>query len=220
MKVFPTLLDGIRSELIKQGKNEFYVDGKYVANNKDYRFIQKAMRYDEDVEQIVTDMFFAGYRFPSSEVDRFFKKAFVNRFLTRQIGRQTFESFASQVVFQSLICEQEVEAIFHNFSSVLANENKTESTNTGENVSENINQGRDIDSTLPQDQINLDLSDFHMDYADSNSISKSKTDSRSNNNQKSTTSATNYNAETFKSLQGLWDNYFKEYDRRCFLHVW
>lgn len=220
MKAFPTLLDIIQSELINKGNNEFYVNGEYVGNKKEYRFIQKTMRYDEDIDLIVTDMFFAGYSFPSKEVDKFFKKAFVNRFLNRQIGRQTVEDFASQVVFQSLVCEQEVEAIYHNFSSALANENKSETKNTGENIIENINQGRDIDSTLPQDKLNMDLSDFHMDYADSNSISKSKTDSKTNNNQESVTSSTNYNAETFKALQGLWENYFKEYDRRCFLHVW
>ena len=51
MKVFPTLLDGIRSELINQGKNEFYVEGEYVGNNKDYQlklinFLRKPLLTD------------------------------------------------------------------------------------------------------------------------------------------------------------------------------
>lgn len=214
----------LRSQLIKEGKNEFFNGNRYTGNDKNYRFIQKALRFDEDIERIVTEEIFADYTFPTQEVDHFFKKAFTLRFLNRQIGRQTIEDFSSQVVYCSVIHEQEIEAIYHNFQSALSNENKSvskgdsQTTNSGESESND----RSANTTLPQDAVNLNLDQHTVAYADDNSVSKRKDLNNSQSNQVSNneTSNTSYNAETFKRLQGLWNSYFAEYDKKCFLQTW
>lgn len=214
----------LRSQLIKEGKNEFFNGNRYTGNDKNYRFIQKALRFDEDIERIVTEEIFADYTFPTQEVDHFFKKAFTLRFLNRQIGRQTIEDFSSQVVYCSIIHEQEIEAIYHNFQSALANENKSiskgdsQTTNSGESESND----RSANTTLPQDAVNLNLDQHTVTYADDNSVSKRKdfNNSQSTHVSNNETSNTAYNAETFKRLQGLWNNYFNEYDKKCFLQTW
>lgn len=214
----------LRSQLIKEGKNEFFNGNRYTGNDKNYRFIQKALRFDEDIERIVTEEIFADYTFPTQEVDHFFKKAFTLRFLNRQIGRQTIEDFSSQVVYCSIIHEQEIEAIYHNFQSALANENKSVSDSNSNNQTNNssISSDRSANTTLPQDQVNLNLDKNDLAYADDNSVSKSKREDLGNVSATGHTevSNTSYNAETFKRLQGLWNNYFNEYDKKCFLQTW
>lgn len=214
----------LRANLIKKGKNEFFNENKYTGNSKQHRFIQKALRFDEDIEKIITEEVFADYRFPTQEVDHFFKKAFTNRFLNREIGRQTIEDFSSQVVFCSIIHEQEIEAIYHNFLSALSNENKSKGLSEHISEHQSISEGSDrsANATLPQDQVNLNLDKHDMAFADDNSISKNNNQSNSNGTDTTNTenSATNYNADTFKKMQGLWNSYFDEYDRKCFLQTW
>lgn len=213
-------MDIIQTELLKKNKSEFYNNGEYTGNNKKFQFIQKALRYDEDVQEIVNDMFFMGYTFPNPEADKYIKKMFVNRFLNRQIGRQTVEDFASQVVYTSLSNEQEMMILFENYEDFIISNNSVTSESINEGINESIYQNRDLRSTLPQDQINLDLNSFDMDYGDENNIAKSLDKSNNNNKQTTKTDSKNYNAGNLKAFRGAWDYYFKEYDRRCFLQVW
>lgn len=214
----------LRAELVKKGKNEFFNGNQYTGNNKEYRFIQKALRYDEDIAEIVDEVIFSGYTFPTPEVDIFLKKVFTNRFLNREIGRQTLEDFSSQVVYTSLIHEQEIEAIFHNFASALSNESKTvtDQLNESNSLSNTTNNDRSANTSLPQNEVNLNLDKNELNFADNNTISKSSREDSTDTNNKghSETSNTSYNADTFKKLQGLWDGYLDEYDKRCFLQTW
>lgn len=213
-------MDILQTELLKQGKNEFFNNGEYTGDNNKFRFIQKAMRYDEDVEKITTEVFFAGYTFPTPEVDKFIKKMFINKFLNRQIGRQTVEDFASQVVYTSLSYEQEIEILYKNYENFVIHNNETESTTTGTGSNESLSENRDLRSTLPQDKINLDLNSFEMDYGDENNIAKSADKSTNNNEQTTITNSKSYDANALKAFSGAWDRYLKEYDRRCFLQTW
>lgn len=94
-----TVFDLLKSELIRAGESEFYTNNRVVFFDDEHSFIKKIMKYDNDVEEIVTRMFFQGEKLLSPESDKQFKKAFVNRFLNRQISRQTVEDFSSQVVY-------------------------------------------------------------------------------------------------------------------------
>ena len=93
-----TLMDILRSELIKRGENEFINDGRLTFFDDKYAFIEKVAKFDDDVYDIVTKHFFGNRSYPDKTIDRNFKEAFTNRFMDRQIGRQTMEAFQSQVV--------------------------------------------------------------------------------------------------------------------------
>lgn len=212
MKYTITIKDYLQSELINSGKSELFNNTQLTMLDPEFAFMQKAMRYDEDIDDIVTNRIFNGFRFVNDECDKWFKRAFVNRFYNRQIGRQTIEAFATQVVYTTLINEQEINYLYDNYVKMLQNSSIT--TNKGSSESEN--QNRDISTTLPQNQVNMDLQDMGMAYADENNIAKAN---QKNKNQ-NTSETTNISHEGFKAMQNAWEKYFNEYDRRCFLHVW
>lgn len=205
-------MDMIQSELQKMGKNEFFNNNQLTFYDDEFAFIKKAMNYDKDVDTIVTRMFFSNFRFNPPELDNFFKRAFTTRFLNRQIQTQTVEIFASKVASFCLSHQQEIEGLYSNFEKMLSN---TGNTNTRGN-SNQLHDSRMLDSTLPQDNINLNVDDTVLDYGDRNNISRDRTTNDTTND----TTSTKFDPDTFKKLMGIYEYYFRQLDKKCFLHVW
>ncbi|MDN6146919.1 MAG: hypothetical protein L0J02_12140 [Tetragenococcus koreensis] len=223
-----TIMDLINSELQKQGKSEFVKDGHLVFFDEDEQFIQKIMKYDEDVEKIVTDKFFKGFKFENEQTDHDFKKTFVNQFLDREIMFQTVEKFASQVIRLTLQHEKYIVTAYEKYQELLTQESLHEDQqDTESNTSQdstNTTDNRNLRSTLPQDEINMNIENTEMSYADENSIDKQKQKGNETGNQtgneKGNSKDNNYNVETLNSLQNIFKELFEIYDRYCFLHVW
>ncbi|MDN6835685.1 MAG: hypothetical protein L0L86_06035 [Lactococcus lactis] len=239
-----TIMDLINSELQKQGNSEFVKDGKLVFFDEDEQFIQKIMKYDEDVEKIVTDKFFKGFKFENEQTDHDFKKTFVNQFLDREIMFQTVEKFASQVIRLTLQHEKYIVTAYEKFDEMLVEQNSTDTntdrttdttkdtTNESNRNDESTNDNRELRATLPQDDINMNVDNTEMSYADENTIGKTKQKGEENQkdkgnetgnetgNEKSQTLATNYNIDTLEKLKDIYASLFNIYDRYCFLHVW
>ena len=91
MKTTTTLHEIIQSELINSGNSEFFNENQLTFFDKDYSFVQKIMRYDEDIQKICDDMFFGHISLNTKESDLKFKREFINRFYNREIGLQTVE---------------------------------------------------------------------------------------------------------------------------------
>lgn len=185
----------IKHELIKKGFNEFYNDGHLTFYDERFRFIQKMIRFDDDIKNIVDDVFFKGYTLNDKNSDYTFKKTFINRFLNREINRQTVEDFASQVIYVTLTHEDYIKIIFsdeiqHYFeqhtttdtedlrnliSQVLQDENSTESrVQHQDETSLGITENREAESTLPQSEININVDHDELKFADNNTISKNQ----------------------------------------------
>ncbi|BDU78947.1 lower collar protein [Tetragenococcus phage phiYA5_2] len=223
-----TIMGLINSELQKKGNSEFVKDGKLVFFDEDEQFIQKIMKYDEDVEKIVTDKFFKGFTFQNEQTDHDFKKTFVNQFLDREIMFQTVEKFASQVIRLTLQYEKYIENAYEKYQELLTQESlhedqqDTESNTTQDST--NTTDNRNLRSTLPQDEINMNIENTEMSYADENSIDKQQQKGNETGNQtgkeQGNSKDNNYNVETLKSLQNIFKDIFEIYDRYCFLHVW
>ncbi|BCZ76239.1 lower collar protein [Tetragenococcus phage phiWJ7] len=221
-------MDLINSELQKKGNSEFVKDGKLVFFDEDEQFIQKIMKYDEDVEKIVTDKFFKGFKFENEQTDHDFKKTFVNQFLDREIMYQTVEKFGSQVIRLTLQHERYIETAYEKYQELLTQESlhedqqDTESNTTQDST--NTTDNRNLRSTLPQDEINMNIENTEMSYADENSIDKQQQKGNETGNQtgkeQGNSKDNNYNVETLKSLQDIFKDIFEIYDRYCFLHVW
>ena len=234
----------ISSELQKQGKSEFVKDGKLVFFDEDEQFIQKIMKYDEDIQEIVTKQFFKGFCFENENTDMTFKKTFVYQFLDREIMYQTVEKFASQVLRITLQYEKYIETSYEKFDEILVEQNSTDTntdretdtrkdtTNESNRNDESTNDNRELRATLPQDEVNMNVDDTEMNYADENTIGKTKQKGEENQkdkgketgnetgNEKSQTLATNYNIDTLEKLKDIYASIFNIYDRYCFLHVW
>lgn len=218
MKTTATLFNIIQSELIKSGKNEFFINGELITDNEntDLFFIQKAMRLDTDVKAIVDKRFFLDYSFSNQQLDKFFKRMFINRFLNREINRQTIEAFATILVSIVLSHEQEIIHLYEDYEKML--QNKSNSNTNQQTDSNSTSDNRQITAELPQTDVNLDVRDYGINFADDNSISRTATTNHSESS--SETNGSSYNPDVFLKLQNLWDSYLNEIDKKCFLQIW
>lgn len=211
-----TLMDILRSELIKKGENEFINNGRLTFFDNDFAFIEKVARFDDDVYNIVTSRFFGGRSYPDEAIDRNFKQAFTNRFMDRQIGRQTLEAFQSQVVTLYI---QYAEYIYYTFGK-LDNfiENKSTSETHSDEQSTNTSDYRGLEATLPQTEINLDVTDDDLNYADTNNINKrqDKGNSKANSNSENRT----FNPDNLEKVFLMKERIMNKFDEKCFLQIW
>lgn len=222
-----TLMEIIQGELQRQGFNEFLNNGDLTFNNQEFQFIQKVLRFDEDVKKIVDNIIFKGFSFSDERIDRYFKQSFTTRFLDREIGRQTVEAFASLVLYETIIREDYIFTVFgsevykylenhvdykgnqtgntkedetqNQTSEETQNQNNKEQQNETQNQnnssntdtnSQNVSSDRELTSSLPQSEINLDVDNDILLYGDSNTISKNKTTNDSNDKTTGTSDST------------------------------
>lgn len=206
-----TLNEYINGELMRMDKDEFINDGKLTIFDEEFQFIQKIIKFDEDVYKIVNEKIFKNLKFEDEKVDKHFKKSFITRFLDREINRQTIEAFASQVVYITLTHEEYINTVFSTeFYKYLEQhvdfnndyvgntiENSTEhsetkqtqDSNTKDNYSDTSNtthsdttkgkggstdDNRSANATLPQSEVNINVDNTNLNYADENNISRNK----------------------------------------------
>ena len=221
----------IESELQKNGLNEYFNDGKITAFDKNFSLYHKMLAFDEDVSRIVTDVLFNGFTF-SVEVDPLFKKMFTQRFLNREINRQTVEAFTGKVLYTTYAYQTYIETVFTDLLAYANNEATTTQNNLNHNVSVNvadgttISDGRQLESDLPQDNINLDVDNTVLDYGNRNSISRNKNKNDQTNTNTSDGTQNNTSVASVKNLEvlikssGVLDELFNIYDKACFLQTW
>ena len=236
-----TINEYINGELMKMGKDEFINDGKLTLFNDEFQFIQKIIKFDEDVYKIVNEKIFKNLKFEDEKVDKHFKKSFITRFLDREINRQTIEAFASQVVYITLTHEEYIKTVFGSeFYKYLEQhvdfnndyvgntiENSTEhgetkqtqDSNTKDNYSDTSNtthsettkgkggstdDNRSANATLPQSEVNINVDNTNLNYADENNISRNK-NTNFNDTEKSGKSETKSNGNRNSDYTGLTD---------------
>lgn len=256
-----TLMEIIQSELQSAGFNEFVNNGKITFNNEDYAFIQKVLRFDDDVKKIVDNVFFKGFRFNDERIDRYFKQAFTTRFLDREIARQTVEAFASLVLYETIIREEYIFTVFGDelykylenhvdfnsdeIQNQISEENKDDTQNETYNSRSNSNgssvsDDREATTSLPQSEMNINVDNDVLTFADDNTITKNKTtttDETKTDGDRDTTGNTKTNGtqdttgnqkslqktylmENLEKLYTTRERIFNDYDKKCFLHIW
>ena len=221
----------IESELQKKGLNDYFNDGKITAFDKNFSLYHKMLAYDEDVSGIVTDVLFNGFAF-SGEVDPLFKKMFTQRFLNREINHQTVEAFTGKLLYTTYAYQTYIETVFTDLLAYANNEAKTTQNNINHNVAVNVADGttisdaRQLESDLPQDNINLDVDNTVLDYGNRNSISRNKNKNDQTNTNTSDVTQNNNSITIVKNLEvlikssGVLDELFNIYDKACFLQTW
>lgn len=212
VKTTTTIYDILQSELINMGFDEFRTPTQLTFFDEDYSFIRKVMSYDSDVEKIVNNKFFVGLGLEDKNADRKFKRAFINKFLNRQIAYQTLEGFTSQIVHTFIIHESYINTLFTNLDDYIHGKNVTNTDNTGNTVSDN----RNANTTLPQDRVNVDVNDTVLSYADENSISRNKSEQVGTSSSESSKHSLN----DLILSNNLIDQLFIEFDKAGFLQIW
>lgn len=207
MQLTTTLKDILQAELINHGFNEFfnYIGKKtqITDNNRSFAFIYKIMEYDSDVDSIVTTEFFNNFRISNVDADKYFKKIFCNKFIDREIAPQTVEAFASRVTALYMQRSVEIKVLYEKLEDYFLGKNESnESTRTGFNT---------VSATLPQDEVNMDLSADSQDYGDTNTIN------RGFNNKNSDSSVAN--PDNILKLNKEWEDIFVDFDLSCFSQI-
>jgi hypothetical protein len=233
-KYTTTLFEYIQSELQRKGHNEFFdktsnlqKDMNLTFYEDDYAFIKKVMLYDDDVKPIV-EYLFRGESLSDQTLNDEFKKAFANRFLNRQIGRQTIEDFSSQLAFTFNTLKRSLEVYYENYKDFMTGGQTTERTLTGSKDTTGMNnsttQDREAFSSLPQNDINIDITNNVLQYADTNDVGFHKTSADSKqdetNQEKEVTQLNKFDIEQFLLNNTVLLDIFDIIDKKCFLQVW
>jgi len=223
-----TIYNIIHSELIKRGYNEIVDDeGNLIYFDSDQQFMNKIFSYDEDISEIVDDLF-NGNVLDDPVHDDHFKRNFFYRFINRQINRQTIEAFKLEMlsVFMSnktyinMVYEDLEDYILQKNISHSDNEQNNNQVNSGSNTTDN----RSAFADLPQSQANLDINNTSMRYATDNTISRNKQTNQQETDGSTTNESNSENKvyqldELFKS-NGVLENILNIFDVKCFLQVW
>lgn len=217
MKVTTRIIDILQAEYIDAGENEFWNgtgnDQQLSMFSGEWAFIRRAMRYDDPLtKQLVTNIFFQGFTLETPEADDHFKKSFINMFLTRQIAQQTVEAFSSRLLQVVCLHEDYINVAYTSARKFMTGGSDTEAHGTSKSTADN----RNLSTTLPQDNINLNVDNTQLDYGDQNNISRNKATQETSN----TTTGNSYNIDAYLKTFGIFDLLFNEIDKQCFLHVW
>lgn len=152
----------IRSELHKRGKNEFFNDMRITISDKNHRFLYKIMKYDEDIQEVVNDTIFYGFKFDNPDLDKWFKKTFVTRYLNNKLKNQTMEHMSMLLTGYLEMHRQGLELLWVNYENIFSG--GSSSATTGNKETEN--NGRAVAQTNPQDAFNLNVRDYNFDTVD------------------------------------------------------
>ena len=212
-KVTTSLSDIMQSELIKDGFDEMVdKEGNLVFYDDNFSFIQKVLRFEPEVEKVVTSRLFGGLTFESELVDKIIKRLFIVRFFDREIAQQTLEAFSLQVQRVSLTYETYINESILNISKYVLGQSET--TSSGD--SENENNRRSLNADLPQDNINMSLQNDVLNFATTNDISKDLSKGKNNNE----TITNRYDINNLLKSKNILNNVMDEYDKKCFLQRW
>jgi len=163
--VTTTLYKIIQSELFKQGFNREIVDdkGNLIYFDSEHKNMTKIMKFDDDVKKVVDSLFMNTLEV--DEHDRHFKKAFMFKFLNRQINKQTVESFKFDLISTFMMNEEYINRIYQDSDkyiqrlslseSLSKSKSHNEDTNSDESSSEQISEQND-NSTSKNDTVNSD----------------------------------------------------------------
>lgn len=223
-----TLYNVIRSELIKEGFNEFVDgDGNLIIFEEESQFMTKILNYDSDVQNIVEKLF-TGASLTNRENDEHFKKTFLYRFLNRQINFQTIESFRISLLSTFLMNQHYMNTVYADLDNYITqsqiNENTNKQTNEQRTDGSTTADNRQAYAQLPQNNVQLDVDSTIMESANDNTISRNKQVNQQENTGETTGESRSenksYQLNALLQSSTIMENIFNEFDRKCFLQVW
>lgn len=214
-KTTTTLYEYVESELKRQDDgSEFLVDGRLNFYNDTY--MARILNFDDDVYEKLTQQVFKGFKYQDEDVDREFKQTFMMDFLDREIGRQTVEAFAAQVLATTIKHREYIYFVFSELEKYMRGESYYENLDSSNNTS--TEEHREANATLPQNQVNINVDYDELDFADENKIWKDKNTDTKENNQSGQKMI--YDPENLSRIYDMKERIFTEFDKQCFLQIW
>ena len=141
-----------------------------------------------------------------------FEREFLQRFINRVIKFQTVDLFATYLASFVSEYQELINYTFDKYDMLVLGQVETVTNNN----STSINKSNSIYSNLPQNQINMNLDIDTLDYADDNTISKSR--ATNSGTDRSTSSA--YDIEALGKISALKEKIFKDMDSLLFSQIY
>lgn len=209
MKTTTRLYDIIYGELDRH-RVEIYRSNNQIIFNQN-NLMRKTLEYKDPkfIKMLQDNLFYATSNINQRER---FEREFLQRFINRVIKYQTVDLFSTYLA--SFISEYQdlINYTYDKYDLLVTGQVETVSNNN----STTTNKSNSIYSNLPQNQINMNLDIDTLDYADDNTISKSRATNRGTD--RSTSSA--YDIDALSKISVLKEQIFKDMDSLLFSQIY
>lgn len=219
-KTTTTIYEIIKSEWINNGNNEFVNDGRLTFYNRDFNVTSKIINFDKDIEEIVSHMFFYNAKLNTTSSDKLFKKAWLQRFMDREIMYQTVERFSAQNVYVFQTYETFLNKYYDDLDKYLHGEFESDSKGKDTGKGDEKSDTRFLESSLPQNEINLNVDNTELAYGDTNNLTRQKSQSSNESSNENNTKTNQRNLDDLLKITNLLEPIYNEFDSQCFLQVW
>lgn len=223
MKTTSTLLEIIVGELGQNPcENDFFKNNQITFFSVDDSFITRLLKYEEPVIKDLCDwLIFGWFKFDeiideenpenNTNINDYFKKMFITRFIDREIKFQTIDLFRHKCVYKMMSMKDYIELVLTDLKIFALNTKKYKAKSKDGSLDKNRNVFQD----QPQNQINLDLTNDVFNFATNNGAGNS--DHNGWKREKNVTEE--YDPAKLKEIMNIIENIFKEFDRYLFLQI-
>lgn len=209
VKTTSRLYDIIYGEL-ERNRYEIYRSNNQIIFNKN-NLMRKTLEYqDAKFIKILQDNLFYGTS-TINQRERF-EREFLQRFINRVIKYQTADLFSSYLASFVSEYQELINYCYDKYDMLVTGQVDTVSNNN----STSTNKTNSIYSNLPQNQINMNLDIDTLDYADDNTITKTR--GINSGTDKSTSSA--YDIDALSKISDLKEQIFKDMDSLLFSQLY
>lgn len=209
MKTTSRLYDVIYGEL-ECHRAEIYRSNNQLIFNQN-NLMRKTLEYKDPyfIKMLQETLFFGTSTINNRER---FEREFLQRFINRVIKYQTADLFSTYLATFVSEYQELINYCYDNYDKLVLGQVDTVNNNN----TTSTNKSNSIYSNLPQNQINMNLDIDTLDYADDNTITKS----RANNigTDKSTSSA--YDIDALSKISALKEQIFKDMDSLLFSQIY
>ena len=209
VKTTSRLYDIIYGEL-ERHRAEIYRSNNQIIFNQ-ANLMRKTLEYkDQTFIKMLQETLFYG----TSNINQRerFEREFLQRFINRVIKYQTVDLFSTFLASFVSEFQELINYTYDKYDMLVTGQVETVSNNN----STSTNKTNSIYSNLPQSQINMNLDIDTLDYADDNTISKSR--SSNSGTDRSTSSA--YDIEALSKISALKEQIFKDMDNLLFSQIY
>ena len=209
MKTTSRLYDIIYGELDRHRVEIYRTNNQIIFNQAN--LMRKTLEYKDPyfIKMLQETLFYGTSNINQRER---FEREFLQRFINRVIKYQTVDLF--YIYLSTFVSEYQelINYCYDKYDMLVTGQVETVSNNN----STSTNKTNSIYSNLPQNQINMNLDIDTLDYADDNTISKSR--AINSGTDRSTSSA--YDIEALNKISALKEQIFKDMDKLLFSQIY
>ena len=209
MKTTSRLYDIIYCEL-ERHRAEIYRSNNQIIFNQ-ANLMRKTLEYKDPnfIKMLEVNLF---YGTSTINQRQRFEREFLQRFISRVIKFQTVDLFSTYLASFVSEYQELINYCYDKYDMLVTGQVETVSNNN----STSTNKTNSIYSNLPQNQINMNLDIDTLDYADDNTISKSR--ATNSGTDRSTSSA--YDIDALNKISALKEQIFKDMDNLLFSQLY